>query len=90
MMLDADIVAVSPTSVWRVLGRAGLLLSGTAGRRKKGSGFEQPVTAHQHWHMDVLYINISGTFYYLCSILDGCVVSWPSTPREEPWKNIPD
>ena len=25
MMLDADIVAVSPTSVWRVLGRAGLL-----------------------------------------------------------------
>ena len=25
MMLDADIVAVSPTSVWRVLGQAGLL-----------------------------------------------------------------
>src|SRR5580704_9958702 len=25
MMLDADIVAVSPSSVWRVLGQAGLL-----------------------------------------------------------------
>ena len=25
MMLDADIVAVSPSSVWRVLSRAGLL-----------------------------------------------------------------
>jgi putative transposase len=25
MMLDADVVAVSPSSVWRVLGRAGLL-----------------------------------------------------------------
>ena len=25
MMLDTDIVAVSPTSVWRVLGQAGLL-----------------------------------------------------------------
>ena len=25
MMLDADIVAVSPASVWRVLSRAGLL-----------------------------------------------------------------
>jgi len=27
--------------------------------------------AHQHWHIDVSYINISGTFYYLCSVLDG-------------------
>jgi hypothetical protein len=32
---------------------------------KKGTGFEQPLTAHQHWHIDVSYINISGTFYYL-------------------------
>ncbi len=33
----------------------------------------------QHWHIDVSYINISGTFYYLCSILDGCsryIVNW--------------
>jgi putative transposase len=46
---------------------------------KKSTGFEQPLTAHQHWHIDVSYINISGTFYYLCSILDGCsryVVNW--------------
>src|SRR5437763_1316399 len=26
---------------------------------------------HQHWHIDVSYINIAGTFYYLCSVLDG-------------------
>lgn len=25
----------------------------------------------QHWHIDVSYINLCGTFYYLCSILDG-------------------
>jgi len=46
---------------------------------KKGTGFEQPLTVHQHWHIDVSYINISGTFYYLCSILDGCsryIVNW--------------
>ena len=46
---------------------------------KKGTGFEQPLAAHQHWHIDVSYINISGTFYYLCSILDGCsryIVNW--------------
>jgi transposase InsO family protein len=46
---------------------------------KKGTGFEQPLAVHQHWHIDVSYINISGTFYYLCSILDGCsryIVNW--------------
>jgi len=35
MMLDADVVAVSPTSVWRVLGRQGFCPSGTAGRRRR-------------------------------------------------------
>jgi putative transposase len=38
---------------------------------KKGTGFMQPPEPHQHWHVDVSYINIAGTFYYLCSVLDG-------------------
>jgi len=38
---------------------------------KKGTGFQQPLKAHEHWHIDISYINICGTFYYLCSILDG-------------------
>lgn len=79
MMMDADIVAVSPTSVWRVLGQAGLLSKWNGKPSKKGTGFEQPLAAHQHWRVDVSYINISGTFYYLCSILDGCsryIVNW--------------
>jgi transposase InsO family protein len=79
MMLDADIVAVSPTSVWRVLGRAGLLSKWNGKPSKKGTGFDQPLAVHQHWHIDVSYISISGTFYYLCSILDGCsryIVNW--------------
>ena len=37
----------------------------------KGTGFEQPLQPHQHWHIDVSYINLCGTFYYLCSVLDG-------------------
>jgi transposase InsO family protein len=70
-MLDQDIVAVSPASVWRVLKQAGLLSRWT-GKTRKGTGFEQPLGPHQHWHVDVSYINLSGTFYYLCSVLDGC------------------
>ena len=79
MMLDADVVAVSPSSVWRVLGQAGLLSRWKGRPSRKGTGFEQPPHAHQHWHIDVSYINVSGTFYYLCSILDGfsrSIVHW--------------
>src|SRR5215831_689785 len=79
MMLDADIVAVSPSSVWRVLSQAGLLSKWNGKPSKKGTRFAQPLTAHQHWHIDVSYLNIGGTFYYLCSILDGFsryIVDW--------------
>ena len=48
--------------VWRVLGQAGLLSKWNSKPSKKGAGFEQPLAAHQHWHIDVSYINISGTF----------------------------
>jgi len=72
MMLDADVAACSPTSVYRVLKAAGLLDRHTPKPSSKGTGFVQPLRPHQHWHVDVSYINIAGTFYYLCSVLDGC------------------
>jgi transposase InsO family protein len=78
-MLDEDIVAVSPASVWRVLKQAGLLSRWKGKPSRKGTGFEQPLKPHEHWHIDVSYINLSGTFYYLCSVLDGCsrsLVHW--------------
>jgi len=70
MMLDADIAAVSPSSVWRVLSQAGLLSKWNGKPSKKGTGLAQPLAAHQHWHIDVSYLNVGGTFYYLGSILD--------------------
>jgi hypothetical protein len=48
MMLDADIVAVNPSSVWRVLSQAGLLLKSNGKPSKKGTGFAQPLAANQH------------------------------------------
>ena len=72
MMLDQDLVAVSPSSVYRVLKQAGLLQSFWQKPSRKGAGFAQPLQPHEHWHIDFSYVNIGGTFYYLCSILDGC------------------
>jgi putative transposase len=71
MMLDADVVACSPASVYRVLKKAGLLAGQTPNVSKKGTGFVQPLKAHQEWHVDISYLNVAGTFYFLCSILDG-------------------
>jgi len=68
MMLDQDIVAVSPSSVYRVLKKAGLLQRWSPKSSKKGTGFIQPLRPHEHWHIDVSYLNICGTFYYLCGI----------------------
>jgi len=79
MMLDRDIVAVSPSSVYRVLKKAGRIQRWSRKPSRKGAGFDQPLRPHEHWHVDVSYINVCGTFYYLCSLLDGCsryVVHW--------------
>ena len=79
MLLDRNIVAVSPASVYRVLKAAGLIGSRQLKPSKKGTGFVQPLSAHAHWHIDVSYINIAGTFYYLCAVLDGFsryIVHW--------------
>jgi transposase InsO family protein len=79
MMLDRDIAAVSPASAYRVLKAAGCLSRRGFKPSKKGTGFVQPLRAHEHWHVDISYLNISGTFYYLCSVLDGAsrfIVHW--------------
>ena len=71
MMLDADIVAVSPTSVWRVLSQAGLLSKWNGKPSKKGTGFEQLISigtstlahrrvVHQHQRDVLLPVQHSG------------------------------
>jgi transposase InsO family protein len=79
MMLDDDVVAVSSSSVYRVLKTAGRLDRRNWAKSKKGTGFVQPLQPHEHWHVDISYLNIGGTFYYLCSLLDGysrAIVHW--------------
>jgi transposase InsO family protein len=79
MMLDRDVVAASPASVYRVLKGAGVLPNRWNKPSRKGTGFVQPLAPHEHWHIDFSYVNVGGTFYYLCSILDGVsrfIVHW--------------
>lgn len=84
MMLDADVAAVSPATTYRVLKGAGVIGSRPAKASRKGRGFEQPLQPHEHWHVDFSYLNLGGTFYYLCSVLDGAsraILAWDIRPQ---------
>jgi putative transposase len=79
MLMDADLVAVSPATVYRVLKQAGCFERWNRQESSKGQGFQQPLAPHEHWHVDISYVNVCGTFYYLISVLDGCsrfIVHW--------------
>ncbi len=44
----------------------------------------QPLAPHKHRHVDISYLNLGGTFYYLCSLLDGysrSIVHWENGPQ---------
>lgn len=84
LRLDADVVAVSPATVYRVLRAAGRLARWQPKPSRKGTGFVQPLAPHEHWHTDVTYVNLTGTFYYLCGVLDGCsryLIHWELRER---------
>ena len=79
MMMDASIVVVSPATVYRVRKEAGCLTGFNRTVSKKSTGFEQPLQAYDHWHIDISYLNIAGTFGYMCFVLDGysrSLVAW--------------
>lgn len=80
MMVDEDVAYASPASVHRVYVRNGLNTKFTRdGGTKHPTGFEQPESAHEQWHIDIAYINVFSTFMFLITILDGFsrfIVSW--------------
>ncbi len=78
-MVDEDVAFASPATVWRTLKQAEMLPDSTAKDSKKGTGFVQPEKPHEHWHSDISYLNIHGTFYYFSGLLDGAsrfIVHW--------------
>jgi putative transposase len=86
IMLDAEVVATSPSSVYRVLSDAGLMKRHNTKPSLKGTGFQQPLGPHEHWHIDIAHINVLGTFFFLYSLLDGysrSIVHWEIRPKME-------
>jgi hypothetical protein len=53
MMLDAEVAAAAPATVYRVLRAAGIIAIRMPAPSRKGKGFEQPLRPHEHWHVDI-------------------------------------
>ena len=56
-MVDENVVAASPATVYRVLRGAGLLDRWNPKPNPKGTGFKQPLRAHEQWHIVTLRQN---------------------------------
>ena len=69
MMMDADIVYAKPSTVYKVLCRHGVIRHWKRMPSRKGTGFEQPLQIHEHWHMDITYVHIRGKPYYMITIV---------------------
>jgi transposase InsO family protein len=72
-------VAIQNAALWRVLGQAGLLSKMERQAVEERHELRATAGPHQHWHIDVSYINLAGTLHYLCSVLDAysrLIVYW--------------
>ena len=79
MMVDANIAAVSPATVYNVLKKSGLTKKWLEMAEEAKKGFDQPKAIHEHWHIDFSYIRVCGVFYYFVSVMDGYsrkILSW--------------
>lgn len=72
MMLDEDFVAVSSSTVYRVLKTSGLLNRwNTKSSSVKGQGYKHPKEPHREWHTDIKYVNFRGTYLFFIGVMDG-------------------
>ena len=91
-MVDADIAAVSPATVYNVLKRGGLTKKWAELGEDAKKGFEQPKAVHEQWHADFSYVRVCGIFYYFVSVMDGYsrkILTWGLyTSMEGLWAEV--
>jgi hypothetical protein len=70
MMVDAGIVCVGESTVYRVLSEADLLSRSKRSQRSSGEYHFRPTAPNQQWHTDVMYVWVAARFYFLLSFVD--------------------
>jgi len=78
MMIDQNVVCVSPSTVYRYLKSQGLLMR-WAEQKSIGPRPEDPKTPNEKWHTDLMILNIDGENYYYQGIMDAFsryIIAW--------------
>jgi transposase InsO family protein len=77
-MVDEDVAYMSPASVYRVLDDADLLYRWKRSQRS-GDPPPKPEAPNERWHVDLMYLRVKDTWYFLVTVLDAYsryVVHW--------------
>lgn len=70
-MLDQDVAALLPWQVYDLLGQFGLIVRRPQEPAQTLRRPEPPKRADEVWHIDLMYLRLSGRWYYLVDIVDG-------------------
>jgi len=70
MMVDAGVVCVGESTVYRVLSDADLLSRWKRSTASSGEYNFRPDAPNQQWHTDVMYVWVAARFYFLVSFVD--------------------
>jgi len=70
MMVDAHVVCVGESTVYRALSDADLLSRWKRSEASSGEYHFRPNAPNQQWHTDVMYVWVAARFYFLLNFID--------------------
>jgi transposase InsO family protein len=79
MMVDEDVVYLSPSTVYRILDRYNLLYRWKRPEPGQGKRVPEATYPDEVWHVDLMYLWVKGRWYFLVSVLDSYsryIVHW--------------
>lgn len=78
MMVDEDVVYLSPSSVYRILDRRDLLCRWKPSQ-SSARQVPKPTQPHEQWHTDLMYLWVNGRWFFFVGVLDSFsryIVHW--------------
>jgi len=79
MMVDEDVVYLTPSTVYRILDRYDLLYRWKGPELGQGRRIPEATYPDEVWHVDLMYLWVKGRWYFLVTILDSYsryIVHW--------------
>jgi putative transposase len=70
MMVDADVAYLKPGTVYNILNRYDLLYRWKRSQ-SVGKPVDKPTRPNQRWHTDIMYLWLSGRWYFYVGVIDG-------------------